>query len=118
MKRIIFGQGMRRSEIGERLDNNTYQARMCLAQLYMFLHDNCRNHWINELWNKFASIPHLKDSNRWPDKEDRDATNLNPSVEELDRIIKEYFNWIATQIATNQKIAPAQVKEKVTEFGL
>ena len=142
MKRCILGMSMKRGDLGDWIDNHTFQVIVALAQLYLFPEGN-RIHWRKEVWEKFSRIYTLKRSNKLPsaqfildnswnkykgridrilqyaeDKEDNYIPIKNATVDEFYQIAEDYFYWLADSFSRNQELLLSEVKEELDRLGL
>lgn len=142
MKRCILGMSMKRGDLGDWIDNHTFQVIVALAQLYLFPEGN-RIHWRKEVWEKFSRIYTLKRSNKLPsaqfildnswnkykgriarilqyaeDKEDSYTPIKSATVSEFYQIAEDYFYWLADSFSRNQELLLSEVKEELDRLGL
>lgn len=142
MKRMILGMSMKRKELGDYIDNHTWQVMVALAQLYLFPNGN-RVHWRKEVWEKFSKIYPLKKSNRLPDanfifenswgrnkdqisnamryatdKEDEYTPQAHATVDEFYFIVQDYFRWLADKLSKDPILLLADVKAELDSLGL
>ena len=142
MKRRIFGMSMKRGDLGDWIDNHTFQVIVALAQLYLFPGGN-RTHWRKEVWEKFSRIYTLKRSNKLPsaefilsnswdkykgrlarilqyaaDKEDEYIPIKSAHLDEFYQVAQDYFYWLADSFSKNQELLLSEVKEELDRLGL
>lgn len=144
MIKVIFGQGLKRADIADNLQNQTFQTMVCLTQLYLYPNSNTRHHWLVELWNKYPQVPKFSRSKKWPDKkfilrntiytmenfsasyfvdyveakEDEAATIANTNLEELESIYIDYFDWLSTKLDRNQRVTIHEVDSWLKQNNL
>jgi hypothetical protein len=131
-----------RSDLGDYIDNHTWQVMVALAQLYLFPQGN-RVHWRKEVWEKFSRMYTLKKSNKLPDakfifehswgrnkheisnalryaqdKEDQYEAQEHATVDEFYLIVQDYFLWLADQLSQNSALALIDVKDELDRLGL
>ena len=141
MKRYIYAMSIKRSDLGDWIDNHTFQVMVALAQLYLFPSGN-RIHWRKEVWEKFSRMYRLKHSNKLPDanfilqnswgrnkhnvlnalnfaidKEDS-YTPRSYNYEEFYQIVEDYFMWLASNLSINETLRLADVKQELDSLGL
>jgi len=141
MKQYIVGMAFRRSDLGDWIDNHTFQVMVALAQLYLFPSGN-RIHWRKEVWEKFSRMYTLKKTNKLPDSDfilqnswGRNKHNvlnaLNYAIDKEDsyspriytydefyQIVEDYFIWLASKLSKNETVRLAEVKEELDSLGL
>lgn len=142
MKRVIYGMSMKRKDLGDYIDNHTWQVMVALAQLYLFPHGN-RTHWRKGVWEKFSRMYTLKKSNKLPDadfifenswgrnkqdihnalqyakdKEDQYTPQSHATIDEFWLIVEDYFLWLSDKLSTNSTLLLADVKEELDRLGL
>jgi hypothetical protein len=142
MKKYIYAMSIKRRDLGDWIDNHTFQVMVALAQLYLFPSGN-RVHWRKEVWEKFSRMYRLKHSNKLPsadfilqnswvknkhnvnnalnyaiDKEDQYTPRIGTNYDEFYQIVEDYFMWIASQLSSNDTLRLADVKEELDSLGL
>lgn len=141
MKRYIVGMALGRSDLGNWIDNHTFQVMVALAQLYIFPQGN-RTHWRKEVWEKFSRMYTLKSNNKLPsadfilqhswgrnkhnvlnalnyaiDKEDQ-YTHNSYNYDEFYQIVEDYFMWLASMLSKNETLRLPDVKAELDSLGL
>lgn len=141
MKRYIVGMSLRRKDLGDWIDNHTFQVMVALAQLYLFPQGN-RVHWRKEVWEKFSRMYTLKRSSKLPsadfildsswgrnkhnvmnalqyaiDKEDQYEPN-SYSYDEFYQIVEDYFMWLSSNLSQNETLRLSDVKIELDSLGL
>ena len=141
MKQHIMGMSMRRADLGDWIDQHTFQVMVALAQLYLFPQGN-RVHWRKEVWEKFSRMYTLKHSAKLPsadfilkcswgrnkhnvenalqyalDKED-EYTPDSYTFDEFYQIVEDYFLWLASNLSHNETLRLADVKSELDSLGL
>lgn len=141
MKKYVYAMSIKRSDLGDWIDNHTFQVMVALAQLYLFPTGN-RVHWRKEVWEKFSRMYRLKHSNKLPsadfilqnswgrnkhnvnnalnyaiDKEDS-YTPKSYTYDEFYQIVEDYFMWLASQLSQNETLRLSDVKEELNSLGL
>lgn len=67
MKIYIKAQSEKKKDIASRLDNQTYECMIAIAQLYLFPnYSKYHHHWAQEVWNHFQNISKVKKTNKYP----------------------------------------------------
>lgn len=142
MKRMIVGMSMHRNELGDWIDNHTFQTMVALAQLYLFHHGN-RVHWRKEVWEKFSRVYTLKGNGKLPsadfifqnswgrnknnvqnaldyalDKEDQYDPQQSATFDEFYQIVEDYFLWLSDQLSRNLTLKLQDVKDELDSLGL
>lgn len=141
MKKYIYAMSIKRSDLGDWIDNHTFQVMVALAQLYLFPTGN-RVHWHKEVWEKFSRMYRLKHSNKLPNadfilhnswgKNKHNVNNaLNYAIDKEDsytsrfytygefyQIVEDYFMWLASQLSQNETLRLSDVKEELDSLGL
>lgn len=142
MKRYIVGMSMKRRDLGDWIDNHTFQVIVALAQLYLFPNGN-RVHWRKEVWEKFSRIYTLKNTGKLPsarfildnswnkhknrisrimqyaaDKEDQYRAADSTTLDEFYQIAEDYFYWLADNLSQNNELLLSEVKEELDRLGL
>lgn len=141
MKRYILGMSMKRTDLGDWIDNHTFQVMVALAQLYLFPHGN-RVHWRKEVWEKFSRMYTLKHSSKLPKPEfilknswgrnkhnvtnalqyaidkESDYEPASYNYDEFYQIVEDYFMWLASNLSQNETLRLADVKAELDSLGL
>jgi len=142
MKRLVYGMSMKRKELGDYIDNHTWQVIVALAQLYPFPHGN-RVHWRKEVWEKFSKVYILNKSDKLPnadfiysnswgrntgeignalqyakDKESDYTPQEHATVDEFWFIVQDYFLWLSDKLSQNSTVTLAEVKDELDRLGL
>lgn len=145
MKRYIKSAAMKRSDIGDYLEEQTLPLIEALAQLYLFPDSECKNHWRQEVWSTLYRIKRIKGKhkrpkadfiiqNTWKEHQDNVITMLDVAVEhenqlipdtsrlnnshKFESIVKEYIFWLAEQLSSTDILSPKACYNKLEELGL
>lgn len=141
MKQYIMGMSMKRTDLGDWIDQHTFQVMVALAQLYLFPQGN-RVHWRKEVWEKFSRMYTLKHSAKLPsadfilkyswgrnkhnvenalqyalDKEDEYIPG-SYTFDEFYQIVEDYFLWLASNLSHSETLRLADVKSELDSLGL
>lgn len=139
----IYGMSYRRSDLAAWIEDHTFPAMICLAQLYMFPNSENRRHWATELFATFHSMRVLRGTSRVPssrfifenswgidEKYFKDACNAAEDKElELDvredfsydavrELMRSYFEWIASELSVHRAITLSDVFNELDVLGV
>jgi len=139
----IYGMAMKRHELGNWIEDHTFQVMVALAQLYLFPKVTTRSHWRMEVWEKFHEMHLLKKTNKLPNamfiydcswgrnsqfvhNAKRTAINKEKSLkpcrsaneQDLADIMDDYFVWLSTMLAKNKYIEKELVFQELDNLGL
>lgn len=144
MFRLILGQVMPKSKIGDQLENTAYECMEHLAKLWMFPDAEEVNHWRKEVWGFYKNVPRVKPRNKYPkpefvfdciwtrnqnelsrtiksvpDIEDELVPNTTrvKDVEGLERAMSDYFLWISDRISEDGGADFGETKQKLISLG-
>lgn len=133
---------MKRKDLGDWIDNHTWQVMVALAQLYLFPQGN-RVHWRKEVWEKFSKMYTLKKTGKLPDadfifenswgrnknevrnalqyakdKESGYRARSRVTFDEFYQIVQDYFLWLADNLSQNSTLVLQDVKDELDSLGL
>lgn len=142
MKRLIYGMSMKRKDLGDWIDNHTWQVMVALAQLYLFPQGN-RVHWRKEVWEKFSKMYTLKKTGKLPDadfifenswgrnknevrnalqyakdKESDYKARSGVTFDEFYQIVQDYFLWLSDNLSQDSTLVLQDVKDELDSLGL
>lgn len=141
MKRYIVGMAMKRNDLGDWIDNHTFQVMVALAQLYLFPQGN-RVHWRKEVWEKFSRMYTMKRANKLPSADfilqnswernkrnvqnalnyaiDKESsyTPVSHTYDEFYQIVEDYFIWLASKLSVNETLRLPDVRDELDSLGL
>ena len=142
MKIVILGMSKSRKDLGEWIEDHTWQTMVAIAQLYAFPNGN-RVHWRKEVWEKFDRMHLFRHNNKLPDakfildnswnvnkqfvadalqyaidKEEEYEPRADLDVSELTGIISKYFTWLAEVLSKHPAVQKSEVLNKLDELGL
>lgn len=141
----IKSSAMKRLDLAADIESKTIPVMNALAQLYYFPNNVNKNHWRKEVWANFHRIQRIKRTNKLPsfdfimmntlecnkdqftvvkefviDKE----SDFNPDPERMHNdnkfrdLVRDYFEWLATQFTTKVEIRQTDIYNKLEELGL
>lgn len=142
MKRYIFCQSRRSSDIGADLEQHTCPVIQALIQLYLYPTATTRNHWRREVWANLHSIDLIKGSNKLPKRNFILKNTIAPNMKflksivasvidkefkfspipidynNLSGLIDNYFDWLAERLSSTRYISPTEVYNKLESIEL
>lgn len=66
MKIAVLGMSKSRKDLGDWIEDHTWQTMVAIAQLYAFPNGN-RVHWRKEVWEKFDRMHLFRHNSKLPD---------------------------------------------------
>lgn len=142
MKLYIRGMALSKSNLGNWIDNHTFQVMVALAQLYLFP-QGTRKHWRTEVWEKLSRMHKLKMTNKLPSADfifkysfirnkhnianalqyakDKEQDLLPKDSEvygEFYQIVEDYFMWLSGELSQNDTVDIQSVLSELDRLGL
>ena len=143
MKMYIRGMALSRSDLGNWIDNHTFQVMVALAQLYLFPSGTQRKHWRIEVWEKLSRMHKLKMTNRLPSADfifknsfGRNKGNISDALQyakdkehdlipqasevygDFYQVVEDYFMWLAGELSHSETVVMQDVLNELDRLGL
>ena len=141
MKVYIKAMAVTTQDAKQQLISAGGEAIEHLIKLYAFPDTEYTNHWRQEVWSFLRKVPKLKSTKRYVDfalirdclsayedmipelyseivNEYKSLTPARFDMEELQRIIGEYFDWIAQILSEKGLVCPEDVYAILDKLGL
>ena len=140
----ILGFAYSRSKIAENLEDNVQPIMLHLIKLWRYPNAVEVSHWRQEVYNFLNRTRRLKGSNKYPSVEfimkntyninksdiskwfntisrvydsDFESSSIRTDVELMNKRIKEYFEWLATELSSEGYVFSKDVYSKLKELG-